>query len=195
MNIKDKLILYLDNRMTPPEKIKFEEELKNSPELLMESEKLKRSLQKLNELNIHTADQTYFVNNIPSFREKLEPRRKALVHKRMIYASSAAVIILLVISLFLIKNGGAALQESISVLSDEQLNNLAQNYSILESDTVLTDVADSVWDDLIVDELSFSYEYADSILNSFNGDIIYADYLNDEEASLVYDRLVNKEFF
>jgi hypothetical protein len=195
MKNKDKIILYLDNQMTPPEKQRFEEELKNSPELFYETEKLKRSLKKIKDLNIHRADQTYFVNAVPAFRESLDSHRESLTHRRLIYASSAAVIITLIISLFIIRDAGTVFQEneSIAGLNDEQLNNLAGSYNILESENVIASVADSVWEDLIVDEFSFSGEDADSILGSFNGEIIYADYISDEEAILVYNSLVNKE--
>jgi hypothetical protein len=197
MNNKDKIILYLDNQLNPEEKHKFEEELKNSPELREELENYRKVFRKINELNSRSADESYFVNNIPVFRERLEKKRKVYFQKRLIYASSAAVIIMLVLSLFLFKNIEIVPgdEDSLTALSDEQINDLAGNYNILETDTALSAVADSVWDELIIDEFNFSYENADSILYSFNGGTNYADYLNEEEASLVYERLINKEFF
>jgi hypothetical protein len=197
MNNKDKIILYLDNQLSPEEKHKFEEELKNSPGLREELENYRKVFRKINELNSRPADESYFVNNIPVFRERLEKKRKVYFQKRLIYASSAAVIIMLVLSLFLFKNIEIVPgdEDSLTALSDEQINDLAGNYNILETDTALSAVADSVWDELIIDEFNFSYENADSILYSFNGGTNYADYLNEEEASLVYERLINKEFF
>jgi len=197
MNNKDKIILYMDNQLSPEEKQKFEEDLQNSPELQHELENYKEVFQKINLMNVHSADESYFVNNVPAFREKLEKKRKIYLYKRLIYASSAAVIIIFVLSLFLFKNVETVPGEgeNLTSLSDEQINNLAENYNVLEADTSLSAIADSVWDELIVDEFNFSYENADSILHSFNGSISYADYLNEEEASLVYDRLINKEFF
>jgi len=197
MNNKDKIILYMDNQLSPEEKQKFEEDLQNSPELQHELENYKKVFQKINLMNVRSADESYFVKNVPTFREKLEKKRKIYLYKRLIYASSAAVIIIFVLSLFLFKNVETVPGEgeSLTSLSDEQINNLAENYNVLEADTSLSAIADSVWDELIVDEFNFSYENADSILHSFNGSISYADYLNEEEASLVYDRLINKEFF
>jgi len=197
MNNKDKIILYMDNQLSPEEKQKFEEDLQNSPELQHELENYKEVFQKINLMNVRSADESYFVKNVPTFREKLEKKRKIYLYKRLIYASSAAVIIIFVLSLFLFKNVETVPGEgeNLTSLSDEQINNLAENYNVLEADTSLSAIADSVWDELIVDEFNFSYENADSILHSFNGSISYADYLNEEEASLVYDRLINKEFF
>jgi len=187
----------MDNQLSPEEKQKFEEDLQNSPELQHELENYKEVFQKINLMNVRSADESYFVKNVPTFREKLEKKRKIYLYKRLIYASSAAVIIIFVLSLFLFKNVETVPGEgeSLTSLSDEQINNLAENYNVLEADTSLSAIADSVWDELIVDEFNFSYENADSILHSFNGSISYADYLNEEEASLVYDRLINKEFF
>ncbi|MGE5845341.1 MAG: hypothetical protein ACM34O_01370, partial [Ignavibacteria bacterium] len=68
-------------------------------------------------------------------------------------------------------------------------------YANLEIDSALNNVADSVWNELLSDELNFSYETADSILRTFNGNVDYTEGLNDEEASLIYDRLITKEFF
>jgi len=197
MNNKDKIILYTDNQLSPEEKQKFEEDLQNSPELQHELENYKKVFQKINLMNVRSADESYFVNNVPAFREKLEKKRKVYIYKRLIYASSAAVISIFVLSLFLFRNVETVSGdgESLTSLSDEQINNLAGTYNVFETDTALSTVADSVWYELISDEFNFSYENADSILHSFNGSVSYTEDLNEEEASLVYDHLINKEFF
>lgn len=196
MNNKDKIILYLDNQLNTQEKEQFEKDLKNSLELRRELESYKKVLENLKLMNIHSADERYFINNIPLFREKLEKKNQVGVQKKYIYASSALVIVLLALSLFLFRNNESIIGEGKNLAADEvQLVDLDDIYGSSELDSSLGTVADSVWNELISDELSFSFETADSILQTFNGNVNYTEGLNEEEASLIYDRLINKEFF
>ncbi|HSR17572.1 MAG TPA: hypothetical protein VLM39_05705 [Ignavibacteriaceae bacterium] len=196
MNNKDKIILYLDNLLNPQEREKFEEDLKNSPELRLELESYKKVLENLKLMNIQSAGESYFINNIPLFREKLEKKKKVWIQKKIIYASSGLVIVLLVLSLFLFRNAETIPNNGKNLeLTQEQIKSLTDSYANLEIDGALNNVADSVWNELLSDELNFSYETADSILHAFNGNVDYNEGLNDEEASLIYDRLITKESF
>jgi len=196
MNNQDKIILYLDNLLDPREKEKFEEDLKNSPELRLKLESYKKVLENLKQMNIQSAGKSYFINNIPVFRERLEKKKKVWVQKKIIYASSSLVIVLLVLSLFLFRNAETISNNGKNLeLTQDQIKSLTDSYANLEIDSALYNVADSVWNELLSDELNFSYETADSILHSFNGNVDYNEGLNDEEASLIYDRLITKEFF
>lgn len=196
MNNKDKIILYLDNLLNPQDKEKFEENLKNSPELRHELESYKKVLENLKLMNIRSAGESYFINNIPVFREKLEKKKKVWIQKKYIYASSSLVIVLLVLSLFLFRNAETIPNNGNNPeLTQDQIKSLTDGYANLEIDSALNNVADSVWNELLSDELNFSYETADSILRTFNGNVDYTEGLNDEEASLIYDRLITKEFF
>jgi hypothetical protein len=196
MNNKDKIILYLDNQLNTRGKEQFEKDLKNSPELRQELESYKKFLENLKLMNIHSADESYFINNIPLFREKLANKNKIWIQKKIIYASSALVIVLLALSLFLFRNTESVIGEGKNLAADEvQLMDLADIYGNSELDSSFGTVADSVWNELIFDELSFSFETADSILQTFNGNVNYIEGLNEEEASLIYDRLISKEFF
>ncbi len=196
MNNQDKIILYLDNLLDPREKEKFEEDLKNSPELRLKLESYKKVLENLKQMNIQSAGKSYFINNIPVFRERLEKKKKVWVQKKIIYASSSLVIVLLVLSLFLFRNAETISNNGKNLeLTHDQIKSLTDSYANLEIDSALYNVADSVWNELLSDELNFSYETADSILHSFNGNVDYNEGLNDEEASLIYDRLITKEFF
>ncbi|MGE5812679.1 MAG: hypothetical protein ACM339_14315 [Ignavibacteria bacterium] len=196
MNNKDKIILYLDNLLNPQDKEKFEENLKNSPELRHELESYKKVLENLKLMNIRSAGESYFINNIPVFREKLEKKKKVWIQKKYIYASSSLVIVLLVLSLFLFRNAETIPNNGNNPeLTQDQIKSLTDGYANLEIDSALNNVADSVWNELLSDELNFSYETADSILRTFNGNVDYTEGLNDEEASLIYERLITKEFF
>jgi hypothetical protein len=196
MNNQDKIILYLDNQLNPQDKEKFEEDLKNSPELRQELESYKKVLENLKQMNIQSAGENYFINNIPVFRDKLEKKKKAWVQKKYIYASSSLVIVLLVLSLLLFRNAETIPNDVKNLtLTEDQIKNLTENFSNMEIDSALNNVADSVWNELLSNELNFSYESADSILHAFNGNVDYNEGLNDEEASLIYDRLISKEFF
>lgn len=196
MNNKDKIILYLDNLLNPQDKEKFEENLKNSPELRHELESYKKVLENLKLMNIRSAGESYFINNIPVFREKLEKKKKVWIQKKYIYASSSLVIVLLVLSLFLFRNAETIPNNGNNPeLTQDQIKSLTDGYANLEIDSALNNVADSVWNELLSNELNFSYETADSILRTFNGNVDYTEGLNDEEASLIYDRLITKEFF
>ncbi len=196
MNNKDKIILYLDNQLNTQEKEKFEKDLKNSPELRQELENYKKVLENLRRMNVQSAGESFFINNIPLFRERLEKKKKVWVQKKFIYASSALVIVLLVLSLFLFRNAGTIPEDVKNLaLTEDQIKNLTDSYANLELDSALSNVTDSLWNELLSDELNFSYETADSILHAFNGNVDYNEGLNDEEASLIYDRLITKEFF
>ncbi|HVO73344.1 MAG TPA: hypothetical protein VMT35_04935 [Ignavibacteriaceae bacterium] len=195
MNNKDRIILYLDDQLSSGEREKFEEDLSNNPELRKELENYKKMLGNLKSMNILSADELYFVNNIPRFREKPGGKRKRAAVKGIIYASSALVIVFLILSLFLFKGPEKISDAKDYTITEEQVKNLTDNYSNIDIDNAASAVGDSVWDELISDEFNFSSETADSILQSLNGSVNYTEGLNEEEASLIYDRLINKEFF
>ena len=73
----ERILKYLDNDLDNNERIKFENDLKQLPELKKEYDKYLVLNNKFNYNKVIEVDETYFNGIVPEFRNRLEKKRRA----------------------------------------------------------------------------------------------------------------------
>lgn len=201
MKNKDTILKYLSELMTESERIKFEERLKNDPELKSEFEKIQSSLYAFSQSSEIEDDSNYFMNLVPKAREKMQSkkRKKSLV---LVPAFSLAISILIIFFLQfpeINKQSGFDIvisSEDISafVTGMDSLNvdelfgtNFIDEYAYYNSPEA-TDEFDFILDESIISEVDLN------TVNSYyvEGLMSYNDF-SSEQVDIIYEELINKK--
>ena len=123
MKTKDNIILYLDGQMNGEEKAAFEKELNESPELRDELKKMKDLNAGISELKNISADEEYFVQMIPKFRNKLGQKKKFSFFPGIAYSvttATAVIIIMLFVTNKNVKNEVPQVQNNVVTQSSSK---------------------------------------------------------------------------
>jgi hypothetical protein len=210
MKINKKIFLYLDNQLSDSQRNQFERELQNSPELFAQFEKYKNLLKGFSDLKYIEADENYFVNLIPRFREKIA--NKKVVSKKAVFipefalvvTSVVAISVLLFFTLLNNKNNNLMnLQSITSQISSEDIDETLGYYgsNLVEpldtSSLDLSSRSDSLIDNALVNEILTNND--NKIENYLvNDDVNYSTLIKDvnpENIELIYAKLKNKRYF
>lgn len=201
MKNKDTILKYLSELMTESERIKFEERLKNDPELKSEFEKIQNSLNVFSRNSEIEDDSNYFVNLVPKAREKMQSkkRKKSLV---LVPAFSLAISILII---FFLQFPGINKQSGFDiVISSEDISAFVTGMDSLNVDELFgtnfideyayynspeaTDEFDFILDESIISEVDLNK------VNSYyvEGPTSYNDF-SSEQVDIIYEELINKK--
>jgi hypothetical protein len=201
MKIDKRIILYLDNQMNIEESKMFEAELNYSSELSNQLECYKNILQSLKSVENKSANEDYFFNLVPKFRQNLSTGKKAFQIKTayaLTAVASVFVIFLLIFNPFKASENNS-LAKLISTLDENEASQIFNYYSDNFSSANLEPLngsSDSLFTDLISSELNLQ-ESDLSQLVSFDGiDIekIYSE-IKTDEADLIYNKILKTKYF
>jgi len=201
MKNEKRIIAYLDNQMSNSEAKAFEEELKNSQELKTEFEEYKKFFFELDELKNIPVQENYFLGIIPSFRRKHEKRKTISLYPKYAYGF-IVIVIVFIISYFLFNRDSGktnpSIENIVSNLNEDELTQLLNTYQDDYGEILIRngyENQDSLLDKMIINELNLSNN-SDRLLSSYSEDLNYVfDNLNDEEAEIIYNEILNKNFF
>ena len=83
MKTSRKIYLYLEGELTPEERISFEKELADSPELQKELKLYQNFISYVEETKNVRLQSNYFDNIVPEFRKRLEGKNKVFTENRL----------------------------------------------------------------------------------------------------------------
>ena len=197
--MNEKLIKYFAGEMSSSEKVEFEKKINESPTLKEEVSKYQNFFSNINETVKPEVEESYFINLVPRFRDKLVQSGKKKY--RPLFSFAMAAVTVIIILLFI--------PNSNRVVHNE---NTSANYSSTE----ITDYLSTNSDQPIVTNLPADFEANyDSLLDgmiynelSKNGQNLAGaqmveslDYntllesVNNNDAAVIYEQLKNKKIF
>jgi len=200
MKNEEKIRKYLDGELTGEELLKFEEEINNSSELKRTIDSYKNTLNQYRRFSNPDIQNSYFVNIIPEFRERIKKKKESKLKPVFVLGSVSLVIIsLLVIFIFnkdreIMYNDNIVLQD----IESEELNSYVNNYSRDFNSIQLTEVVeyDSLFNSMILNELNINGNsrnyFADVTGNEF---YTILDELSEEEIDGIYNTLISQKIY
>ena len=93
MNKNEKIIKYLEGELNSEDKVQFEKELSQSKELQKELTDYKKVFSKIDEQKSIEHDSIYFVNLLPSIKDKLNKNSTAKPSRKFAYALTFILIL------------------------------------------------------------------------------------------------------
>ena len=195
----ERILKYLDNDLDNNERIKFENDLKQLPELKKEYDKYLVLNNKFNYNKVIEVDETYFNGIVPEFRNRLETKKKSKRIFAFSFANSLAAII--IFYLVLSPNKSLNLNEIAKNWNENDINN-AIEYAVPNSNLYsLTDdydysYLDSVVSTMLTDELNLTNnsEVMQLIDNSIDYDNLTSQ-ISTAETNELYNTILNKKYF
>ncbi len=203
MENKNKIIRYFDNQMPDDEKLLFEQEIRNSPELQKEMDDYKSLIFAVKETKDIELKDDYLVNIVPNFREKLgrKSKSKSFSVKFALAGSTAAAVIIAVLLLFNTPNKSNIenIQQLASQMTPDEVASAASNYinnvSLSDININSSGVYDSIFTKILGNELSISSNLNLDQISSNNSNLLqFEQYINDKEADNIYNEILNKKF-
>ena len=192
-----RIIKYLEDELTPEERIAFKNDLRNSTELKAELEKyltVKKETVNLKEVKLN---QDYLNSIVPEFRNKLKLPKPNYVTRNLGYAFGVMLVFVISVvilqKIFTNNSKLSEVQEFTESLDENQKIELLENlngnledyYQISENTTEM------VLTNLLQADLKINYEVAVAY------DINYSelvDGLSASEAEKIYNEILNKNF-
>jgi len=195
----ERILKYLDNDLDNNERIKFENDLKQLPELKKEYDKYLVLNNKFNYNKVIEVDETYFNGIVPEFRNRLETKKKSKRIFAFSFANSLAAII--IFYLVLSPNKSLNLNEIAKNWNENDINN-AIEYAVPNSNLYsLTDEydyssLDSVVSTMLTDELNLTNnsEVMQLIDNSIDYNNLTSQ-ISTAETNELYNTILNKKYF
>lgn len=196
------ILKYLSGLLDEREVETFNEKIKNDPTFFQECEKIKSSLNAINDASKINIDEKYFINNIPRVRQKIESKAQT---RSLRFAPVFSFIIAVILIIILQIPNNYSLQENFTS-NNNSLSNIFENIDLSESEdffeTGMIDQSDYYsyefsaenLNEFINSEIFSEIEDVDDL--SYTGEIYslsnYEDY-STEDVAYVYETLINKK--
>lgn len=194
----DKVYAYLSGLMKGEEKLRFEQELKNSEELSRQYETIKSMLGDMKTVSETQPDEVYFSSLLPKVREKMVSKKKRRF-PALVYLAPTAVAVMV---LFFVFYNPVSKNNSMPMPSlSEIVANADSSITDYISDPIYPDYSYSTSKDSDVSvNLSYAEEQVSKkeLLNMVvNLPVIdeysFIDHLSDQEIERAYQSLLNKK--
>lgn len=198
MKNDERIIKYIENELTPEERIALETELRNSNQLSDEIEKyliVKNKTANLKELKLNP---DYLNSIVPEFRNKLDLPKTTSIKRNLGYAFGvmlAFIIAAVILQKIFIENTEInEVQQFTESLNENQKIELLENLNGNLEDyfQISENITEMVLTNLLQTDLRINYEVAEAY------DINYSelvDGLSASEAENIYNEILNKNFF
>jgi len=197
MKTDERIIKYIENELTPEERINFETYLKNSPQLREELKKyltVKKEISNLKEVKLN---ENYLNSMVPEFRNKLDLPKTTSIKRKLGYAFGvmlAFIIAAVILQKIFIKNTEVnEVQQFTESLNENQKIELLENLngSLEDFYQMSENTTEMVLTNLLQTDLTINYEVAEAY------DINYTelfDGLSSSEAEKIYNEILNRNF-
>ncbi len=199
MNNNEKIIKYIEGDLSSEEKIQFEKEFSQSKDLQNELAAYKKVLGKIDEQNSIEYDSNYFVNLIPSLKDKLNENSTVKQSWKFAYTLTFILILTtgyLIFTPFLdsSSNNILTVNEFANKISDDEINELI-NYLGDDSEDYLIDEDYYNPDETELENiiLSSSNEIKIAIISEYAINDLTSE-LPEFEKETIYNELIDKNF-
>jgi hypothetical protein len=202
VNNEERFYKYLHNQLDEVERLQFENELKNSQNILSEFEDYKKIIESVNVTRDIKLSDNYIQQVIPRFRAKSERNNITLFHPVIGFAM---VIVLMVGSYLLISQMLSSQTQneflSINDISDEDINYLIDDID-LKGENILSESQankiDSIYNQKISENILQLVELDENDRNLYLTDLKYSEldeYLTASEIEEIYSELFNERIY
>lgn len=201
MKIDKRVILYHDHQLKDVETVLFEAELKSSPELSEQLQHYKRMLHLIRIDEQKLGNEQYFVNLVPKFKQSITSGNRQL-NFRTAYTFAGLVIAIMVA--FAIYNpfrlsDNNTLDKLISTVGENEAKQIYDFYSDnFQSSSLVQEngTSESILTDMISSELNLQEADLNQLVQTerIKIDNIYS-LLQEDEANLIYNEILNKKYF
>jgi hypothetical protein len=202
INNEERFYKYLHNQLDEVERLQFENELKNSQNILSEFVDYKKIIESVNVTRDIKLSDNYIQQVIPRFRAKSERNNKTLFHPVIGFAM---VIVLMVGSYPLISQMLSSQTQneflSINDISDEDINYLIDDIDLKGKNILSESQAnkiDSIYNQKISENILQSVELDKNDRNLYLTDLKYSEldeYLTASEIEEIYSELFNERIY
>lgn len=197
--MNEKLIKYFAGEMSSSEKVEFEKKINESPTLKEEVSKYHDFFSNINETVEPEVEESYFIDLVPRFRDKLVLDEKKKYHPLFSFATAAVTVIII---LLFIPNSNRVVRDdntSANYSSTDITNYLNTNSDQPIVTNLPADVEanyDSLLDGMIYDELSNNgHNLAGAqMVESLDYNTLLES-VNNNDAAVIYEQLKNKKIF
>lgn len=205
MEINDKIILYLDGQLSRDEAAAFKKELSESKTLRDELKKVKDFNSQISSLNNIAADEDYFVQMIPKFRNKFGLRKRFNLLSGLAYSASTATAVIIIMLFVTNKNVNnevpVVLNNNItahqSSFNETQLetNTLSEQYGFVNMSREEMANSDSLLNSMLVNELNLTAQSLSEMSAADNTTDIQTilQGVNEQEADAIYKEILHKK--
>jgi hypothetical protein len=198
MNKKEIIIKYLDNQLSEAEKLNFEKQLSDSTELKREFIKYADIYSQIDELKEIKSNPLYFNSLLPRFHRKQKDQRAVFSFKNVGYAFSLVIMFIVSFTLFdLLYQGNESdnlIKFTESLTTDEKIDLL----STLNGEAT-TEYINKLYSDFYNNNIETGFTDIwdkNQIAVSYNLDVNnIEEIVTDEEFEIIYNELLNKNFF
>ena len=197
MKNDERIIKYIEDELTPVERVAFELDLRNSKELREVFEKYLRVKEEIKEFKKFKMNQAYLDSMIPELRNKIDTPRNFSVKKNLGYAFGVVFVIML--SILVLKNffgneiPSNDLQKFVQSLNENQRIQLLEEINgESEVDKIIQEsISETEINNLLASELEINIEIAETYDIS-NSDLMVG--LSQQEVDNIYSEILNRNF-
>ena len=197
MKNDERIIKYIEDELTPVERVAFELDLRNSKELREVFEKYLRVKEEVKAFKKLKLNQAYLDSMIPELRNKIDTPRNFSVKKNLGYAFGVVFVIML--SILVLKNffgneiPSSDLQNFVQSLNENQRIQLLEEINgESEVDKIIQEsISETEITNLLASELEINIEIAEAYDISYN-DLMVG--LSQQEVDNIYSEILNRNF-
>jgi len=197
MKNDERIIKYIEDELTPVERVAFELDLRNSKELREVFEKYLRVKEEVKAFKKLKLNQAYLDSMIPELRNKIDTPRNFSVKKNLGYAFGVVFVIML--SILVLKNffgneiPSSDLQKFVQSLNENQRIQLLEEINgESEVDKIIQEsISETEITNLLASELEINSEIAETYDIS-NSDLMVG--LSQQEVDNIYSEILNRNF-
>ena len=197
MKNDERIIKYIEDELTPDERVAFELNLRNSKKLREVFEKYLRVKEEVKEFKKLKLNQAYLDSIIPELRNKIDSPKVFSVKKNLGYAFGVVFVIML--SILVLKNffgneiPSNDLQKFVQSLNENQRIQLLEEINgESEVDKIIQEsISETEITNLLASELEINIEIAEAYDISYN-DLMEG--LSQQEVDNIYSEILNRNF-
>ncbi len=202
MKNEEKIRKYLDGELIGEELKMFEEEINNSSELNKLVESYKNTVNQFRSFSNPNIQDSYFVNIIPAFRERIKKQKSFRLKPAFAFSSILLIVISLLAIFIFNKDGEIANNDNLVMqgIESEELNSYLNNNPGDHTSIQLTDEVpveyDSLFNSMIRNELNINGNSGDYIADVTSNEFYnILNKLSEEEIDGIYNTIISKKIY
>jgi len=197
MTTDERIIKYIENELSPPERNAFEVELNNSVELREELNKYLKVKAETDEIKKLKLNPFYLDSILPELRNKLNPPKTFSVKRNLGYAFG--VMLVFILSIVVLKNFFISETELTDLKEFTQSLNESERIELLENlndaSEVYNLISENISESQLNNLLAANLEINNEVVEAYNIEYYeIVDDLSKDEIEVIYKEILNTNF-